>query len=63
MKRLYFWLIAGVLYVAFFSWYTSFEGPMRDDEINEVLQRVELEPTGVMTTDTVEELIARGVEV
>jgi hypothetical protein len=41
MKRLYFWLIAGVLYVAFFSWYTSFEGPMRDDEINEVLQRVE----------------------
>ena len=41
MKRLHFWLIAAVLYVAFFSWYTSFEGLMREDEINKVLQRVE----------------------
>ena len=39
MKRPYLWLIAALLYAVFFSWYTSFDGPMQDEEIAEVLER------------------------
>jgi len=41
MKRFYLWLIAAFFYTFFFSWYTSFEGPMQDDEIREVLRLAE----------------------
>ena len=32
-KTRWTWLICGVLYVLFFSWYTSFGGPLTDEEI------------------------------
>lgn len=35
------WLVAGVLYVAFFSWYTSFGGPLSDEEIAGYLRAAE----------------------
>ncbi len=41
MKRHHLWLIAVLLYAAFFSWYTNFDGPMREDEIEEVLKQAE----------------------
>ena len=32
-KTKWTWLICGVVYLAFFSWYTSFGGPLTDEEI------------------------------
>jgi hypothetical protein len=40
MKRLIFWIVGMAIYSFFFIWYTNFDGPMRDDEIKSVLQRV-----------------------
>ncbi len=34
------WLVLGVIYIAFFSWYTSFGGPLTDDEIEYYLARI-----------------------
>ena len=34
------WLITGVIYAAFFSWYTSFGGPLTDDEIDHYLSKL-----------------------
>ena len=31
------WLICGVVYVVFFSWYTSFGGPLTDEEVEHYL--------------------------
>lgn len=31
------WLVLSVLYVSFFSWYTSFQGPLNETEINHYL--------------------------
>ena len=31
------WLVCGALYVAFFSWYTSFGGPLTADEIDQYM--------------------------
>ena len=39
MKRSYIWITGFVLYVLFFSWYTSFEEPMTEKEISVVLER------------------------
>lgn len=33
------WLILGVVYSAFFSWYTSFGGPLTDEEIEHYLDK------------------------
>lgn len=33
-KTRWVWLVCGVIYVAFFSWYTSFGGPLTDEEID-----------------------------
>lgn len=38
--RLYLWLGVAVIYALFFIWYTNTDGPMREDEINDVLSRV-----------------------
>ncbi len=55
------WIVLAVLYGAFFSWYTSFGGPLTDEEIahyTEVLQRAGAEPDRLaawrrfMETDT-----------
>ena len=35
------WLVVGLIYAAFFSWYTSFSGPLTDDEITHYLTRFE----------------------
>ncbi len=35
------WLILLALYVLFFSWYTSFQGPLREDEIADYMARIE----------------------
>ena len=40
--RLYFWVFGFTFYTFFFVWYTNFDGPMRDDEIESVLKRIEL---------------------
>ena len=39
MKRSVFWFIGGFVYVAFFSWYTNFDGPLTEEEIADVLAR------------------------
>jgi hypothetical protein len=39
--RLVLWLSAAVAYAVFFTWYTNFDGPMREDEIAVVLSRAE----------------------
>ena len=31
------WIVLGVLYVVFFSWYTSFGGPLTDEEVERYL--------------------------
>ena len=54
MKRLYLWLIAALLYIFFFSWYTNFDGPMQDDEISEVLKRAEQSGRSVQSLKTLE---------
>ncbi len=33
------WLACGAIYAAFFGWYTSFEGPLTDEEIERYLNR------------------------
>lgn len=33
------WLVCGVVYVAFFSWYTSFGGPLTDAEIEHYMSK------------------------
>ena len=35
------WLVLVLIYAAFFSWYTSFEGPLTDDEIAYYIERFE----------------------
>ncbi len=41
------WLILGALYLAFFSWYTSFGGPLTDEEIEHYLAKfAESNPSG-----------------
>lgn len=54
MKRHHLWLIAALLYFVFFSWYTNFDGPMRDDEIEEVLKRIELSGRSRQSLKTLE---------
>jgi len=34
------WAVLASLYLAFFSWYTSFEGPLREDEIEHYLSLI-----------------------
>jgi hypothetical protein len=38
------WLIISVIYVAFFSWYTSFKEPLTQQEIDHYLEKVEAKP-------------------
>ena len=33
------WLICAMIYIAFFSWYTSFGGPLTDDEVDYYLNK------------------------
>ncbi|MFT6753823.1 MAG: hypothetical protein ACI9VI_001855 [Candidatus Azotimanducaceae bacterium] len=54
MKRTYLWLTTALLYVLFFSWYTSFEGPMQDDEINQVLERAKANGRSTQSLNTLE---------
>ena len=37
-KTRWVWLVCGLVYVAFFSWYTSFGGPLTDEEIDSYLE-------------------------
>ncbi len=39
-RKSWIWLIIGVIYAAFFSWYTSFGGPLTDDEIDHYLSKL-----------------------
>jgi hypothetical protein len=57
MKRLYLWLSAAALYSFFFMWYTSFEGPMQDDEIAEVLQRATASGRSIESIKTLEQFM------
>ena len=45
------WLIIAVIYLAFFSWYTSFEGPLTEAEIGHYLE---------LSKDTRSGFIGRG---
>lgn len=40
------WIVLGVLYGIFFSWYTSFEGPLTDEEIQHFSRVIEESPDG-----------------
>ena len=57
MNRAYFWLSAVVLYAVFFSWYTSFEGPMQEDEIADVLQRASANGRSAESLKTLEQFM------
>jgi len=37
----WYWLVLAGLYVVFFCWYTSFEGPLDDEEIADFISRIE----------------------
>ena len=42
MTRIHWiWLSTGLVYAAFFSWYTSFSGPLTEREIDRYLQHFE----------------------
>ncbi len=36
-KRAFLWLLPALLYAVFFSWYTDFEGPLSEDEVDAYL--------------------------
>jgi hypothetical protein len=38
------WLVIGIIYATFFSWYTSFEGPLSQQEIDHYLQNFDATP-------------------
>ena len=38
------WLVISVIYVGFFSWYTSFEGPLSQQEIDHYLGKINATP-------------------
>ncbi len=59
MKRRYLWLFAALLYVVFFSWYTNFDGPMEDDEIQQVLIQAKANGRSAESLETLE-LFMRG---
>jgi len=40
-KVTWVWLVIGLIYAAFFSWYTSFGGPLTDEEITHYLGKFE----------------------
>ncbi len=40
-KITWIWLAIGLIYAAFFSWYTSFGGPLTDEEIAHYMSRAE----------------------
>ena len=39
-KTTWVWLVLGVIYLAFFSWYTSFGGPLTDEEIDHYVSKM-----------------------
>ena len=39
-KRSWVWLIIGMIYAAFFGWYTSFGGPLTNEEIDHYLSQL-----------------------
>ena len=39
-KTAWIWLILGAIYLTFFSWYTSFGGPLTDEEIEHYLAKI-----------------------
>ena len=39
-KTQWLWLILGLVYVVFFSWYTSFGGPLSADEIEHYMEKM-----------------------
>jgi len=45
------WLIIAVSYIAFFSWYTSFEGPLTEAEIEHFLELSEARDPGASAED------------
>jgi hypothetical protein len=40
-KITWVWLVIGLIYAAFFSWYTSFGGPLTDEEITQYMGKFE----------------------
>ncbi|MEM7413441.1 MAG: hypothetical protein AAF430_24630, partial [Myxococcota bacterium] len=47
------WLVLVTIWFAFFGWYTSFDGPLRDDEIEAYLRAAEkLEPPDPVLVET-----------
>ena len=54
MKRSNLWLLALLLYALFFSWYTSFDGPMQDDEITAVLAQAKANGRSLESLKTLE---------
>ncbi len=37
-KTLWIWIVIGLLYALFFGWYTSFGGPLNDEEISKYMK-------------------------
>ncbi|MFP6807443.1 MAG: hypothetical protein VB957_09700 [Pseudomonadales bacterium] len=54
MSRTFFWLIAIATYLVFFSWYTSFEGPLTDEEIETILHKLEADGSALKDLRTLE---------
>ena len=52
------WVVIAVIYAAFCYWYTSFGGPLSDEEIEQSLTRVE----GVRPGDTSQDVMSRYTE-
>ena len=40
-KTSWVWLIIGMIYAAFFGWYTSFGGPLTNEEIDHYLSQLQ----------------------
>jgi len=34
------WIVLAIVYAAFFSWYTSFEGPFTPEEVETLLEQI-----------------------
>ena len=39
--RFLLWVTGSLLYLVFFSWYTNFDGPLREDEIEAIMRGVD----------------------
>jgi hypothetical protein len=57
MNRIYLWLAAAFIYGIFVAWYTNFDGPMQDGEIEQVLKRAEANGRSPQSLKTLEDFM------